>query len=285
MVRHLPIVFTAVLLARLTVAAAAPAWTPEEKVIAEQLRTLRGVPGSQRGEETRHLALQIRRLPAAANKVHLASGLANLATEGDFGTKTLREVATTLSAALAEQPQPDVKGAPAGPYGTLAQLAHYEQIPVTLDAPAYKAAMARLEALDLRRASAEIRLPDLHGKEWELSALRGKVVVVNFWATWCPPCRKEFPDLEAIYERFANKGLVVLAISDEEADKVSHFLATQKVTFPVLLDSGRKVTESFGIVGIPKSFVYDREGKLAATAIDMRTRHQFLAMLAKAGLK
>ena len=111
------------------------------------------------------------------------------------------------------------------------------------------------------------------------------VVIVNFWATWCPPCRKEFPDLEALYRQFADRGLVILAISDEEADKVSPFITVQKVTFPVLLDHGGQVTKSFGVEGIPKSFVYDREGKLVATAIDMRTRNQFLAMLAKAGLR
>ena len=174
---------------------------------------------------------------------------------------------------------------PAGPYITLAQLARYEQIPVTLDAPSYRAALAKLEEDDRRRATAEIRLLDLQGKEWTLDALRGKVVIVNFWATWCPPCRKELPDLQALYLRFADRGLVVLAISDENADKVSQFLASSMITFPVLLDNGRKVSESFGVEGIPKSFVYDREGKLVATAIDMRTRHQFLDMLAKAGLK
>ena len=282
--RHLA-VFTIALASCLALAAAEPSWAPGERPIAEQLGRLRNVPDGQRGEVTRRLALEIRRLPAANNKVRLAYALANLSTEGDFGTKTLSDVAATLSAALAEQPQPDVNGVPAGPYITLAQLARYEQIPVTLDAPSYRAALAKLEEDDRRRATAEIRLLDVHGKEWTLDALRGKVVIVNFWATWCPPCRKELPDLQALYLRFADRGLVVLAISDENADKVSQFLASSMFTFPVLLDHGRRVSESFGVEGIPKSFVYDREGKLVATAIDMRTRHQFLDMLAKAGLK
>ena len=282
--RHLA-VFIIALASCLALAAAEPSWAPDEKPIAEQLGRLRNVPDSQRGGVTRSLALEIRRLPAANNKVRLAYALANLSTEGDFGTKTLSDVAATLSAALAEQPQPDVNGVPAGPYITLAQLARYEQISVTLDAPSYRAALAKLEEDDRRRATAEIRLLDLYGKEWTLDALRGKVVIVNFWATWCPPCRKELPDLQALYLRFADRGLVVLAISDENADKVSQFLASSMITFPVLLDNGRKVSESFGVEGIPKSFVYDREGKLVATAIDMRTRHQFLDMLAKAGLK
>ncbi len=279
------VLFCAALLSLMPLAGGGPAWSPDEKPIAEQLRRLRGVPDSERGEVTRRLALQIRRLPAADNKLRLAYGLANLATEGDYGTQNLQEVADTLTAALIERPQPDLNGAPAGPYITLAQLARYEQIPVTLDAPPYKAALARLAAQDQRRASAEIRLPDLSGKEWALSSLRGKVVLVNFWATWCPPCRKELPDLQALYEHFAGRGLVVLAISDEEKDKVSRFAATQKLTFPVLLDGGHNVAETFSVEGIPKTFVYDRGGKLVATAIDMRTRDQFLAMLGKAGLK
>jgi peroxiredoxin len=122
-----------------------------------------------------------------------------------------------------------------------------------------------------------------------LAALRknnsGKFRLVNFWATWCPPCRKEMPDLDALYNKFKDQGLVVLAISDEEAAKVSPYLAEHKVSYPVLLDPGRKVNDLFIVEGIPKSFVYDRGGKMVAQSIDMRTRSQFLAMLAQAGLQ
>jgi thiol-disulfide isomerase/thioredoxin len=110
-------------------------------------------------------------------------------------------------------------------------------------------------------------------------------VVLNFWATWCPPCRKEMPDLEALYQQFKDQGLVILAISDEDMGKVKPFVAQEKVTYPILLDPGRKVNELFQINGIPKTFVYDRNGKLAAQSIDMRTRRQFLEMLAQAGLQ
>jgi peroxiredoxin len=93
------------------------------------------------------------------------------------------------------------------------------------------------------------------------------------------------PDLEALYARFGAQGFVVLGISDEEAGKVEPFVRERKVSFPVLLDVGRKVNEMFVVEGIPKSFVYDREGKLVAQSIDMRTQKQFLEMLGKAGLK
>jgi len=92
------------------------------------------------------------------------------------------------------------------------------------------------------------------------------------------------PDLEVLYRRFKDQGLVILAISDEEAAKVKSYLAEKPVTYPILLDPGRKVNDLFLINGIPKSFVYDRKGKLVAQSIDMRTQKQFLEMLGLAGL-
>src|SRR4029077_17570573 len=138
---------------------------------------------------------------------------------------------------------------------------------------------------DRRRQQADFTLADLHGEKHSLKNLRGKVVLVNFWATWCPPCRKELPDLETLYSRFQNQGLVILAISDEDAGKVKPFIAARNIQFPILLDPGRKVNELFQIEGIPKSFVYDRRGKLVSQSIDMRTMRQFLEMLSRAGLE
>jgi len=260
-------------------------WSPQEKPIAEQIHGLRQLPDDVRARTTRELALQIRQLPATPNKLRLAVGLANLSTEGDFGHQTLQEVATTLADTLIQQPAPDEKGQPAAPYVELAQLVRYEHVQTTMDAPPVKEAMAKLEADDQARQKADFTLTDLHGKSWTLSQLRGKVVLVNFWATWCPPCRKEMPDLEALYNRFKSHGLVILAISDEELGKVQPFIAERKITYPVMLDPGRKVNEMFQVEGIPKSFVYNREGKLVAQSIDMRTQGQFLQMLAQAGLQ
>ena len=260
-------------------------WSDQEKPIVDQVRGLRKLPDELRGQANRKLALQIRQLPAVPNKVRLANALAGRSTEGDFGSDSLQEVTTTLADALREQPQPDDKGEPAAAYMELAQLERYEHMRVSLDAPAYKAAMAKLVADDQRRQQADFTLTDLQGRIWELKSLRGKVVLVNFWATWCPPCRKEMPDLQALYNRFQDRGLIILAISDEEQDKVKPFIAEYKITYPVLLDPGRKVNDLFQVEGIPKSFVYDRDGKMVAQSIDMRTQRQFLQMLGQAGLQ
>ncbi len=261
------------------------AYTPGEKVIADQLRGLRAVPDEKRAGVTRQLALEIRALPAdSARRLSLASGLANLSTEGDYGRATLEEVAKTLAGALAEKPQPaDPQGNPAQPYLTLAQLARYEHIPVELADPSYVLALKRLEALDQKRAGADFTLTDLNGKQWHLRGLQGQTVLVNFWASWCPPCRKEMPDLDALFKKYKKKGLVVLALSDEDAAKVQAFLAKEPFSFPVLLDPGGVAARNFGVDGIPRSFLFDRSGKLVAQAIDMRTRGQFEAMLKQAG--
>jgi len=260
-------------------------WSDQEKPIVEQLRGLRKLDDTVRVHTTKDLALQIRALPVVPNKLKLAGTLAELSTEGDFGKDTLQEVTTTLAAALREQPPAGKPGQPDFLYVELASLVRYEHMQATSDNPQFAEAMAKLEANDAKRQSADFTLSDLQGKAWHLQELRGRVVLVNFWATWCPPCRKEMPDLDALYNKFKDQGFVVLAISDEEAAKVSPYLAEHKVSYPVLLDPGRKVNDLFIVEGIPKSFVYDRSGKMVAQSIDMRTRSQFLAMLAQAGLQ
>ncbi|HXI26459.1 MAG TPA: TlpA disulfide reductase family protein [Pyrinomonadaceae bacterium] len=258
---------------------------PKEKAIADQIGKLRSLPDDVRAKTTKQLALEIRELPSSMNKLNLASGLANYSTEGDFGRDTLQEVTTTLAEALREQP-PKMSGTdPAYSYVQLAMLVRYEKMSGTSDDPQFVMAMKKLEENDAAIEHADFTLTDVEGKSWTLQSLHGKVVLVNFWATWCPPCRKEMPDLDALYRKFKDKGLVVLAISDEEMAKVKPFLAERNLGFPILLDPGRKINALFHVDGIPKTFIYDREGKLAAQSIDMRTEKQFLEMLGRAGLR
>jgi len=253
--------------------------TDQEKSISARLRQLRSLPDDEWTKAVAQLAGQIRDLPQGAGKQRLIGSLTGLATEGDAGRETLQSIANTLAEVIASQPE-DRRG-----YDTLARLVRYEHLQVSVDDPRYRAAMAKLEAEDARRLSPVFTLSDLKGTNWSLQDLRGKVVLVNFWATWCPPCRKEMPDMQALYERFGPRGLVILAISDEDAEKVAPFLAERKYTYPVLLDPGRKVNQLFAVEGIPKSFLYGRDGKLVAQAIDRRTDRQFLEMLKLAGLE
>ena len=260
----------------------------EEKAIQEQERGLRSLPDDTRAVATKRLATAIQRLPAGANKLMLAMNLSGLSTEGDFGRDTLQAVANTLAGAIQEQRKAagasgDKALEPA--CSELARVVHYEHVQVSLNDPTFSAALEKMAADDKDRQDADFTLRDLQGKQWTLKQLRGKVVLVNFWATWCPPCRKEMPDLEKLHRRFGPEGLIILAISDEDSGKVKPYIVQGKYTYPILLDPGRVVNERFHIEGIPKSLVYDRAGKLVAQSPDMRTMGQFLEMLAQAGLR
>lgn len=265
-----------------------PRFSKQEQAIQQELRGLRSLPDDTRVVTTKQLAGQIRRLSRGANKLNLAMALSNYSTEGDFGRDTLQAVATTLEQAIEEQRKaapPNGQKALVDAYAELARLVHYEHIPISLDDPEFTAALLKMDSDDRIRQEADFTLQDLQGKQWTLKQLRGNVVLVNFWATWCPPCRKEMPDLEKLQQRFGTQGLIILAISDEDAGKVKPYIAQGKYTYPILLDSGRTVNERFHIQGIPKSLVYDRTGKLVAQSPDMRTMGQFLEMLAEAGLR
>ncbi|HEY2017647.1 MAG TPA: TlpA disulfide reductase family protein, partial [Bryobacteraceae bacterium] len=248
--------------------------------ILKSLTQFRGKPtDADRAKLALEVSAQIRALPDGSRKLDLAQSLCNLSTEGDLGKEALTAVAGTLAQSI-HSPTAD-----AHTWLELASLLRYEHLPAPLSDPALDAADSVLALRESLVQEAAFSLIGLDGKTYSLSALRGRVVLVNFWATWCPPCRREMPDMEKLYRSFEKKGLTVLAISDEERDTVTGFLEKQNYTFPVLLDPGRKVNTAFSVEGIPKSFLFDREGKLVAESIDMRTERQFLEMLETAGLE
>ena len=107
----------------------------------------------------------------------------------------------------------------------------------------------------------DFRLVDLDVKSQSLSQYRGKIVLVNFWATWCKPCTTEMPAMQASYEKLKDKGFVVLAVNELEDDaKVRDHIKQHGHTFPVLMDRENKVANQFGVFGLPVSVFIDEKG-------------------------
>ncbi len=105
------------------------------------------------------------------------------------------------------------------------------------------------------------QLQNLAGENISLEALRGSPVLINFWATWCGPCKIEMPYLQQIYDSQSAKGLVLYAIDVGESGTVAgKYLADNNLSLPVLLDTDRKVTTAYGITAIPTTFFIDRNG-------------------------
>ena len=107
----------------------------------------------------------------------------------------------------------------------------------------------------------DFQLVDLKGKTQSLHDYRGKVVLLNFWATWCKPCTTEMPAMQTTYDRLADRGFVVLAINELEDDaKVREHIRQYGHTFPVLMDRDNKVANQYGVYGLPVSVFIDEQG-------------------------
>ena len=109
----------------------------------------------------------------------------------------------------------------------------------------------------------DFRLTDLTGKEQSLSQYRGKIVLLNFWATWCKPCTTEMPAMQASFDKLHDKGFVVIAVNELEDDaRVREHIKQYGHTFPVLMDRDNKVANQFGVFGLPVSVFIDQDGRV-----------------------
>ena len=109
---------------------------------------------------------------------------------------------------------------------------------------------------------------DATGNPVDSTSFRGKLVVLNFWATWCPPCRLEMPAMERLYQEFRGQGLEIVAVNFmEPPDLVQAFAEEQKLTYPMLLDRKAEIAEQYGVMRLPETVLIGRKGEIIAKAI------------------
>jgi peroxiredoxin len=130
----------------------------------------------------------------------------------------------------------------------------------------------RINPIRGNKIAPDLSLKDLNGKELEIKQFKGKVVFLNFWATWCGPCKEEMPGMEFLHRQFKEKNFVLLTISvDYEGIKpVQDFMNKHQYTFPVLLDPKGETLDLFEVKGIPTTFLIDKKGKMIGKAIGPR---------------
>jgi len=128
-----------------------------------------------------------------------------------------------------------------------------------------------LQAPNEAVAAPEFSLPDLAGKTVHLKALRGKLVLLNFWATWCGPCREEMPGMERLFRAYQDKGFAVVAVNLHESVKtVRPFVQELKLSFPTVLDVEGSVSREYGVRALPVTFLVGRDGNIVWRAIGGR---------------
>ena len=111
-------------------------------------------------------------------------------------------------------------------------------------------------------------LKDVNGTTHDLASYRGRVVLINFWATWCVPCREEMPSIQKLRDRLAGKPFVVFAVNVDEPDsRVRNFLSETRLDLPTLLDQNKSVTRAWGVRVMPTTFIVGRDGRLRYRAV------------------
>lgn len=132
---------------------------------------------------------------------------------------------------------------------------------------------SKYEPLTVGKVAPDFELPDLSEQEVRLSDYRGKVVFLNFWATWCKPCKEEMPSMEVLYRTYKDDGLVVLAVSIDRVttkDDIPPFVKSMDLSFPVLVDSWGQTDKRYKLMGVPETYIIDRDGVLRGKIIGPR---------------
>jgi len=127
---------------------------------------------------------------------------------------------------------------------------------------------AGLPLLNGKQPVRDFELNLLDGSSVRLSDLKGKVVFLNFWATWCPPCRAEMPSMEALYQRFKDQGLEMIAVNmRENRDRVAGFMTEYKLTFPAALSLDGRIGNAYGVQYLPTTLIIDRNNEIILSFI------------------
>ncbi len=132
---------------------------------------------------------------------------------------------------------------------------------------------SKYEPLTVGKVAPDFELPNLKDETVRLSDFRGKVVFLNFWATWCKPCREEMPSMEVLYQNFEKDGLVILAVSIDRVttkDDIPPFVKNLNLTFPILVDSWGQTDKRYKLMGVPETYIIDQEGVLHEKIIGPR---------------
>jgi peroxiredoxin len=134
---------------------------------------------------------------------------------------------------------------------------------LVLAAALFSAAATTALAVEPSNPAPNFTLPDSRGENVSLADLKGQVVLINFWATWCGPCRKEMPQLEALSERYGDLGFTLLGVNVEDNPKrAKKWLQETPVSFDILFDTANKVSKLYDVVAMPSTFIVDKAGKL-----------------------
>jgi peroxiredoxin/outer membrane lipoprotein-sorting protein len=144
----------------------------------------------------------------------------------------------------------------------------------------------RASGRDLIGQEAEdFKLKDLAGEEVHLKSLRGQVVLLNFWASWCGPCRLEMPVIEKLYQQFREKGLRVFGVNDEDIETIREYLRKYEYTFPTLIDEEQEIARLYSVRGIPTMVVIDRKGTISHYRVGLSREGELRLWLRKAGIE
>jgi cytochrome c biogenesis protein CcmG/thiol:disulfide interchange protein DsbE len=118
------------------------------------------------------------------------------------------------------------------------------------------------------------------GQEYRLSDLRGKVVIVNFWASWCIPCHDEAPALQRVYERYKDRGVEMLGVAYTDTDtNALAFIDKYDMTYPTGPDTGTRISDRYNIIGVPETFVVDQQGNIAKFIMQPTTEAELSAII------